>query len=292
MRTQNSNARLYVELEGDRGPTVVYLHGAGSSARTWSWLPTGVTAGRVTMRVDLRGHGRSDRSSRYDVPGIGSDILAALDAYAPPRPVTFVGHSLGGVVAWWVAQCHPHRVAAALLVDPPLLLGSRDEFGRSTFHTTFSRLRMGIGDLRASGLTAEGIAKQIGWLPVSRDPVVPLREHISEDALEAMAFSYRWLDLAVLDSVLNGQMMAGFDPARPLGAPVIVLRAEHGAALTAEHALRLADLHPAVDIVTVAGSGHGMHEERAARPVFTEYLAEFLAQHAPIDDRVAAAARV
>jgi pimeloyl-ACP methyl ester carboxylesterase len=289
MRIENDGVRLYLELEGSSGPAVVYLHGAGSSARSWSWLPADVTAGRRTIRIDLRGHGRSDRAARYDVATLGSDVLTVLDAgEATTLPVTFVGHSLGGVVAWWISQHRPDRVTAALLVDPPLLLGTVDEFSRSPFHTTFSRLRSGITALRTAELTAEEIAEQIGELPVNRSSAMTLRDQITSDALDAMAFSYRWLDVAVLDSILNGQMMTGFDVGRPLGAPITVLRAEQAAALSAEHARRLTSLHPGVEVVVVPGGGHAMHEERAGRPLFLEHLNAFLTRHAPIGDRVAA----
>ena len=115
---------LQVEVDGPAdGTPVVFLHGVGSSARTWEWLPDAVTHGLRTVRIDQRGHGRSDHTARTYVHGrYAADVVAVLREVVA-GPALLVGHSLGGVVAWWVAQHHPRLVTAAFLEDPPLLAG-------------------------------------------------------------------------------------------------------------------------------------------------------------------------
>jgi pimeloyl-ACP methyl ester carboxylesterase len=54
-----------------------------------------------------------------------------------------------------------------------------------------------------------------------------------------------------------------------------------GAAFTTPHADRLARSHPEVRVVRVTGAGHGIHQERASRPIYVRELAAFLAEHAP-----------
>ena len=77
-------------------------------------------AGPRIIRVDLRGHGRSDHApGTYVLPRYGADVVAVLRSVAS-RPAVVVGNSLGGVIAWWLAQNHPDLVTAALLEDPPL----------------------------------------------------------------------------------------------------------------------------------------------------------------------------
>jgi pimeloyl-ACP methyl ester carboxylesterase len=76
------------------------------------------------VRVDLRGHGRSGHApGTYTVERYGEDVVAALRE-GVGRPAVLVGHSLAGVVAWWVAQRHPELVTAAFLEDPPLCSGT------------------------------------------------------------------------------------------------------------------------------------------------------------------------
>ena len=115
-RIECDGVGLHVELDGpDDAATVLFLHGVGSSGRTWEWLPDELTRGRRIVRVDLRGHGRSDHApGTYVVPRYGADVAAVLRSVAS-RPAVVVGNSLGGVIAWWLAQNHPetgHRGAA------------------------------------------------------------------------------------------------------------------------------------------------------------------------------------
>ena len=120
--------RLHVEAAGpEDGAPVVFLHGVSGSMRTYAWLPAEITEGRRIVRVDLRGHGRSGHApGAYDVDSYGEDVVEVLRETVG-RPAVLVGHSLGGVVAWWVAQRHPELVAAAFLEDPPLYMGEPAE---------------------------------------------------------------------------------------------------------------------------------------------------------------------
>ena len=64
-RIECDGVGLHVELDGpDDAATLLFLHGVGSSGRTWEWLPDELRRGRRIVRVDLRGHGRSDHAPR------------------------------------------------------------------------------------------------------------------------------------------------------------------------------------------------------------------------------------
>ena len=77
-RVECDGVGLHVELDGpDDAATVLFLHGVGSSGRTWEWLPDELTRGRRIVRVDLRGHGRSDHAP-------GTYLICLL--YTSPSP--------------------------------------------------------------------------------------------------------------------------------------------------------------------------------------------------------------
>ena len=138
LRIQADGVGLHVAVEGpeDRVPAV-FLHGVGSSGRTWEWLPDTVTRGRRTVRIDLRGHARSDHApGTYDLARYGTDVVTVLRDLVV-RPALLMGHSLGGVVAWWLAQSHPELVGAALLEDPPLLAGETPDVEAGRFRDVF-----------------------------------------------------------------------------------------------------------------------------------------------------------
>ena len=272
---------LHVEVDGpEDGMPVLFLHGVGSSARTWEWLPEAVTRGRRVVRVDQRGHGRSDHApGTYVLARYGADTVAVLRELVA-GPALLVGHSLGGVVAWWVAQEHPELVAAALLEDPPLLAGETpdDEAGR--FRNVFHTVRATILDHRERGGSEHELAERIAairWSPGAS----PLGEVLTDDAIEALAFGYHRLDLGVIDGAIDGSTLAETSTQRPVAPPVAIVAADDalGAAFSTGDAALLASRGQRVEVVRIPGSGHRIHQSRHHRAAYTDHLRAFFEAH-------------
>ena len=101
-------------------PVTVLLHATGESSASWAPLaPTLARSSRV-VAVDLRGHGDSDWPGAYSLGVMRDDVLGLLDELGDD-PVTLIGHSLGGAVAYLVAEAAPRRVARLVVEDacPP-----------------------------------------------------------------------------------------------------------------------------------------------------------------------------
>jgi len=286
MRVNRAGVNIYVDVRGsqDAAP-VVFLHAVTASGTGWDWLPPAVTADRRTINVDLRGHGRSDRAAgSYVLPEFADDVLAVLRDVAG-MPAVLVGHSLGGAVAWDIAQRHPELVAAAFLADPPLLRTARSAAAGGTF---FARTRAATDAWQRTGLSVAEIAARLAAAPACTAPPGTARELTAadldlEDAIMARAFGLKHVDVHVLDAALDGSLLAALDTSAPVAAPVLILAADPalGCAFSPDHAKLLTALHPSVEVVRVPGAGHGIHQQRAGRPVFTRVLADFLDRHAP-----------
>lgn len=99
------------------GPTLVFLHYWGGSARTWSPVVDRL-AGRSTLSIDFRGWSRS-RGLRgpYTLEQLAEDTIAVVQAAGIDDHV-LVGHSLGGKVAQLVAAARPQGLVGLVLVAP------------------------------------------------------------------------------------------------------------------------------------------------------------------------------
>jgi len=275
--------RLHVEAAGpEDGPPVVFLHGVSGSMRTYAWLPEEIAEGRRIVRVDLRGHGDSEHApGAYDIDSYGEDV-ADLLRETVRRPAVLVGHSLGGVVAWGVAQRHPELVAAAFLEDPPLYMGEPAEHELNGAVPMFRVLLDTVARWKAQGIGADAAAAQLAAAPFGSDRSRTSAEGLSDDVPAARAEALLRMDPGVLEGAADRSTLSPTDPTSPVSVPVFVLGAddEKGAAFPTRHAERLAISHPDVQIARVAGAGHMIHDERDHRGAYVAALSRFLAAHA------------
>ena len=106
--------RLNVVEQGT-GPTVVFLHGMGSTSATWTACMNLLAPTHRVVALDLLGHGASpvpEDPAEYTRDAALADIDALL-AVLPSA--VLVGHSLGGYLAMAHAATRPH-VARGIIV--------------------------------------------------------------------------------------------------------------------------------------------------------------------------------
>jgi pimeloyl-ACP methyl ester carboxylesterase len=68
------------------------------------------------VAIDLPGFGRSQRDARFVLEEAPAQLVATLDQLGIER-ASFIGHSMGGLVAGGLAADHPTRVDRLVLVD-------------------------------------------------------------------------------------------------------------------------------------------------------------------------------
>jgi pimeloyl-ACP methyl ester carboxylesterase len=105
------------DASGDGAPAVL-LHGLGLTRAIFDPLAILSTRARI-IRLDLRGHGRSQPADPAEPYRHHEDVVATLDALELDR-VDVVGLSLGGGVAVDLALAHPGRVRRLVLLAPAL----------------------------------------------------------------------------------------------------------------------------------------------------------------------------
>ncbi len=116
------DVRLSYDVRGspDALPLVL-LHGLTSDRSSWDDVAPALARRWRVYTPDFRGHGRSDWPGRYSFELLRDDLRAFLTGLGI-SPAILVGHSMGGVAAYLVAQNHPECVEALVLeeVPPPL----------------------------------------------------------------------------------------------------------------------------------------------------------------------------
>jgi pimeloyl-ACP methyl ester carboxylesterase len=124
--------QLHVRQSGPPdAPAVVLLHGFGSSLHTWDAWAQGLSATHRVVRIDLPGSGLSPPDPAHDYRDARSlDMLIALMDSLGLQRASWVGHSMGGRIAWTLAARYPDRVDKLVLVAPDGFASFGFEYGK------------------------------------------------------------------------------------------------------------------------------------------------------------------
>ncbi len=190
------------------GPPLVLLHGLG---RRWQVFLPVIPALSLRWHIfapDLRGHGKSSHVSRgYHGPQYSEDIAQLLRERVGAPAVLF-GHSLGGMLAMWVAAHHPELVRALILGDNMIVI-------RQLRNPMYTALFSGLRDLARAGGSTEQIAKGIGQivLPVPSGGAVSIRELPGNDEAYLLSWArcVQLADAETYEMTLDGSSIEGWD---------------------------------------------------------------------------------
>src|SRR6202042_2301733 len=94
------------------------LHGRGSQASTGDTVAAEFANHFRVLAIDRRGHGDSDRPGEYSFELMRDDVLGVLDQLGLDR-INLLGHSMGGTVAYLIAEKEPGRIGRLILEDTP-----------------------------------------------------------------------------------------------------------------------------------------------------------------------------
>jgi len=98
------------------GPTIVLVHGLGSSAARWLPVARLLARHHRVVLMDLPGHGDTPMPDPFTLGRAVESLDLAL-RHDAPDPCILVGHSVAGLVVAAEALEHPERVRGLVLVD-------------------------------------------------------------------------------------------------------------------------------------------------------------------------------
>lgn len=112
--------KLHSQVSGT-GKPVVFLHGMLASSNYWN---TAIGALDTTkyriLTIDLLGFGQSPKpTTGYSIENYAELIMQTISKSGIKTPITLVGHSMGALIATYLAQEHPHVIKKLVLVSPP-----------------------------------------------------------------------------------------------------------------------------------------------------------------------------
>jgi pimeloyl-ACP methyl ester carboxylesterase len=247
----------------------VLLHGRapGQSARSWDVVA--LDWGAPVLAVDTPGHGysvqRPDR--RYTPRLIAPAVATAVEALAPD-PSIVVGVSFGGLTTIALAAVRPELVKAIALVD------ILPRFKAPPADSPAPEAKADPGPPAAPerfGSQEEIVDSLSNGATLSRETIA---RSVAANTVQLEDGSWIWrFDAGV--SVAPGELdFPGlWDDLLAVRVPILVVRGGKSPVVSDEVVAELQERRPDVTVVSVADSGHEIHDERPRE--LAEILADF-----------------
>ncbi len=247
---------LAVRILG-QGPPILLLHGLLGSNRYWGGAFDRLANRGQLLAPDLLGFGASPRPlSGYGPDEHGRALIGSLrELHVSERPLV-VGHSLGALLAIWMACNHPDEVRGVVAFGPPLF---RDpQHARRQFAQLNGLERLFALENRAATWVAKTACRNLcgarprlaaGLFSMMR-PDLPYP--MAEDATRHSWVSYSETVRRVILAAEGAKWLAS---ARP---PVVIVAGSQDRYMDLGFLSELSDRHPHVQLRVWDGEGHDL----------------------------------
>jgi pimeloyl-ACP methyl ester carboxylesterase len=258
-----------------RAVAVLLLHGLSGISSGYDEVVDDLGASADAFRLDLRGHGRSDRApGTYSVPFYTDDVVAFIEEVIG-KPVVLIGHSLGGVITHHITATRPELVLSALCEDPPLYFCDQSLFEQSIMAGVFPILEASMRSAQAESRPREFYESMVA------DAVMPwgrAGDHMSARSLQSRVDALMLGDPDVWLPAIHGGALSGYDPDARISRPMIILQADPdmGPAFFPDHVARQHAVNPEIDIRLIEGAPHGIHSFLGSRERYVEAVRDII----------------
>jgi pimeloyl-ACP methyl ester carboxylesterase len=266
---------LHYQTWGAPNPdrAVVLIHGLTANHMTWALLgPHLADAGHYVIAPDLRGRGLSGKPPQgYGVAIHAADLLALLDALNI-READIVGHSLGAVIAMYLAAVHPARVRKLVMIDAG---GKIPEDTAQAIGASVARLGASYPSLDAFLGLMRQLPMITEWTPLWEDyfrydaetqPDGTVASRVPRSAIEEESLALALTRSEALPDLIH-------KPTLLIRATVGLLGPDRGFILPRDEAERVRDVIAGCQLVEIADTNH---YTVVTLPAFADAVSAFL----------------
>ncbi|MFN4218330.1 MAG: alpha/beta fold hydrolase [Candidatus Bipolaricaulia bacterium] len=254
--------RIRCLVAGERGPTIVLLHGGGidSASLSWRLALEALAPYYCVYAPDLPGYGASDKPAlAYTTEFFIEFVQKLLDALKLSR-VSLIGLSMGGAIALGVALRAPQRIEKLVLVDS---YGLQERFRAHVLVWALTRWPK-LQDIAALPIRYSKVLLRWGMRLLTGNPSFITPELVEEVARWARdpharrAFA-RWLR----DEISWHRVKTNFlSELSRIEAPVLLIHGERDRVVPVEAVRRAQRLFKNARLFVISGCGHWAPRER------------------------------
>lgn len=231
-------------------PSLLLLHGLFGSLVNWQRIARNLSTEHHVIVPDLRNHGRSPHDPDVSYPAMAGDILQLLDELQMDDAI-FIGHSMGGKLAMWLALAASSRVTQLVSVD----------IAPVAYRSGFSLILQALMDLPLEQINSRKEAD--AWLA----PAIPtksVRDYLLQN-LQHTSQGWKWRNnVAALNAGIRtiSDFPSASSEQRYTGPSLFIYGSESDYVL-AEYHSKIMQLFPTAKLQSIDGAGHWVYADRA-----------------------------
>lgn len=269
----------YRECGKPDGPPLVLLHGmAENSAYFWRPLIEEFEAEYRIIAVDLLGYGESSKPMWGYDPENHIRLYLELMNYLNIKPVTLVGHSLGGIISARLAATYPEYVSKLILYDTPVPKGL---FGNTKLAVRMPKSAV----LNIAPLTIPGVGLLADYLPKGTQ----VKRVFLRNILKAwkVPFDQSRLSEELIDHHMSSSVFVLEQSVRALfvfhnlevylrhiTAPTLIMAGDNDVLLPSRRVQQLREMIPQAEVHIIPDAGHLSLLDQPT--IFCQRLRQFL----------------
>jgi len=251
--------KLNYKVKGDKGKTLVIIHGLFGSLDNWQTLANKLAETYRVYLVDLRNHGKSPHTPEHSYALMAEDLKEFFIEH-DLEDVFLVGHSMGGKAALLFADKYPDYLAKLVVVD----IGIK---GYPPHHT---EILAGLNAIPQGILSSR---KEADEILVKFVPDFATRQFLLKNLTRNEEKKLMWkMNLSVLEKSIAEM---GIElPISGIELETLFIRGAKSNYILESDYLAIADVIPNAQFSTASDAGHWVHAE--APEFFYNSLVDFL----------------
>lgn len=238
VKTSIDGLSFHYEIHGS-GEPILLVHGFPLSGRLWEPITAALSQDYRVIVPDLRGFGGSETSTSTSMARYVDDLVGLLDAIGENRPVTLVGMSMGGYIAFEFCRREPDRLRALVLANTRAEADTAEE--TQTRHETAARVLQ-----EGSGVVAQAMVSRLFGIHTPQELRDRWVEWMAETEPAAVA--------AALEAM--AERPDSFATLASTKLPTLIIAGEDDTLTPLAGARRMQEAAPHVRLEIIPGAGH------------------------------------
>lgn len=238
-----------------KGIPLVILHGLFGSSDNWQSFALRMAENSMEVyTVDLRNHGRSPHHPEHNYNAMAGDVKQFI-ANETGKPVTLLGHSMGGKAAMRTALDFPEWIDKLIVLD----------IAPTAYPVLHAEIIAALKSVDLDSLQSRNEAGNILSERINQEDV---RQFLLKGLYRTDNNRFAWrFNLDVLNKELD-KIGEAVDSEMPFTKPALFIRGEKSNYINEEHFDKILKIFPNAEVLTAPAAGHWIHADNA------EWLAE------------------